>query len=769
MKKLIALVSLFSITLTSAQIGMGEWRLHIPSNNAVAIAGDKQNVHVMYDNALLSYDVNANEVTRRDKIDYLSEIELSTIGFDTESQQLFIGYETGNIDVLKGERTTNLPYILNANITGDKSIYSIEAHENIVYLATGFGIVLINPSNLEVIDTYYPSSGNQAIVDIDFHHDSIFALTSDKLYRGALNNNFLADPSQWVVDQRLADYSAEGAYTHITTFIDEQYVIYRHENYEEDTIFQLSTGDVFLDQREINQISITDNRMAVCMEGGTVIYDETLNILDNIYQYVNQVYPSSRGAMFINNQFYIADNNSGFVRASNAFYSEILGFDGPYNKLAVALDWGDGKLAVAGGQLDGKNPAFRRHGAYTFEEEQWINFNPGNQALMDASGYWDIISVAVDPYNSDRVAFGTYSQLPLLLTEDGVNITDTFTPSNSYLEFSSLGNGWSYVSDMAFDNDGVLWVLNSLSAKPLKAYTPDGQWYEFQLPSSVSNKYTGDLVIDYNGVKWFSVTGTGVVAFDEGKDLEDPSDDEYKILGTSENNGDLNSDQISAMVVDFDNELWVGSPNGLRILYATSGVFDADPGDYNFQNLVKQFEENAEEILKNVYITDIAVDGANRKWIGTENSGVFLFSENGLEVIREFNTANSPLVSDAILDITIDQNTGEVFIATDNGLVSYRSDATFGDSEYENVVVFPNPVRPEYEGMITIQGIAFNSEVRITDVAGNLVYSTSSNGGTATWNGKTMEGQRAATGVYLIWTTPKEGKGRKVGKVVFIN
>ena len=769
MKKLIALFSLFSITLSSAQVGMGEWRLHIPSNNAVAIAGDEQNVHVMYDNALLSYDLTANEVTRRDKIDYLSEIELSAIGFHKKTQQLFIGYETGNIDVLQGERTINLPYILNANITGDKSIYSIEVFDDIVYMATGFGIVVFDPENLEVIDTYYPTGGNRAIVDVDFYNDTLFALTEDKLYTGALSNPFLADPAQWSVDTRLADYSANGKYEQIVVFADEQYVVFDHQNYEEDSLLILSSGNSFLDQREINQISVSGNRMAVCMEGGTFVYDENLTQIENLYQYVNQVYPSSRGVLFIDGQYYIADNNTGFVRATNSFNSEILGFDGPFNKLAVALDWGDGKLAVAGGQLDGIGPSFKRHGAYTFQDEQWQNFNPGNQDLMDVQGYWDIISVAVDPYNSDRIAFGTYSKIPLLITENGTTITDTFTPNSSYLEWSSLGNNWSYISDMAFDNDGTLWILNSLSSKPLKAYTADGQWYEFQLPSSVANKYTRDLVIDYNGVKWFAVTGTGVVAFDEGIDLMDTSDDEYKILGTSQTNGNLTSDQISAMVVDFDNELWVGSPDGLRILYSTAGIFDADLGDYNFQNLVKQFEENAEEILKNVYITDIAIDGANRKWIGTENSGVFLFSENGLEVIREFNTSNSPLVSNAILDITVDQNTGEVFIATDNGLVSYRSDATFGDSQYENVVVFPNPVRPEFEGPITIQGIAYNSAVRITDVAGNLVYSTTSNGGTATWNGKTLNGERASTGVYLIWTTPKEGKGRKVGKVVFIN
>lgn len=754
---------------TQAQVAMGEWRIHIPSNNAVSIVGDETEVHVMYDNAVLSYDFASNEITRRDKINYLSEIELSAVGFNADTKQLIIGYETGNIDVLHNEAVTNLPYILNANITGDKSINSIKVYDDVIYLATGFGIVLLNPDNLEVIDTYYPTGGNAPIMDVSFLNDSIYALSESTLYRGALANKFLADPTQWTTDARVNDYTATGYYNQIEVFQDEQYILYKHQNYDEDSVLTLSDGSVMKDSREINRINVTNNRLIVGMEGSTEIFDADLNLMDVIFQYVSQVYPSSYGAILVDNQYYIADNNNGFVKASNSYQSEILGFKGPYNKLAYALDWGDGRLAVAGGQLQGILPGYNRHGAYTFKDEEWTNFNPLNQPLMDAAGFWDIISVAVDPFNSDRVAFGTYSGLPLLLSEDGVNITDTFTPNNSYLEFTSLGNNMTYISDMAYDNDGTLWILNSLSTKPLKAYTKDGQWYEFDMPSTVANKYTRDLVIDYNGQKWFSVAGTGIVAFDEGKDLDDPSDDQVKIMGSGENNGALNSTNVIAMAVDFDNEIWVGSELGLRILYSTANIFEAEAGEYDFQYLVKAFEENNEEILKNVHITDIAVDGANRKWIGTEGSGVLLFSENGLEVIREFNKENSPLISNNILDITIDQNTGEVFFATDLGLVSYRSDASFGDITYENVVVFPNPVRPEFDGMITMQGIAYNSEVRITDVGGNLVYSTTSNGGTVTWNGKTLDGQRAASGVYLIWTTPKEGKGRQVGKVVFIN
>jgi hypothetical protein len=168
-------------------------------------------------------------------------------------------------------------------------------------------------------------------------------------------------------------------------------------------------------------------------------------------------------------------------------------------------------------------------------------------------------------------------------------------------------------------------------------------------------------------------------------------------------------------------------------------------------------------------INDIVVDGANRKWFATSNSGIILLSADGLEIIEQHTEENSPLISDNVLDLEIDHNTGEMFIITDIGMMSYRTDATYEDTEYSNVTVFPNPARPEYGGPITIQGIRYNSDVKITDISGNLVYATTSNGGTATWDGKTLTGERVSTGVYLIWTAANEGKGRKVGKVLVVN
>ena len=173
--------------------------------------------------------------------------------------------------------------------------------------------------------------------------------------------------------------------------------------------------------------------------------------------------------------------------------------------------------------------------------------------------------------------------------------------------------------------------------------------------------------------------------------------------------------------------------------------------------------------MGNTHITDIEVDGGNRKWIATANAGILLLAPDGSEILEQHTAENSPLISNNIFDLKLDQTTGELFIITDKGLVSYRTNATYEDPDYANTIVFPNPVKPNYFGPITIQGIRYDSDVKITDVAGNLIYKTTSNGGTATWDCKNLSGQKVATGVYFIWTATNEGNGKKVGKVLILN
>lgn len=321
---------------------------------------------------------------------------------------------------------------------------------------------------------------------------------------------------------------------------------------------------------------------------------------------------------------------------------------------------------------------------------------------------------------------------------------------------------------MRYDEQGNLWVLACYSNEVLKVLKKDGSWLSYDAGSSTKNRFTQKLVLDYNGNKWFAVEGVGLVGYKDNNTLDDPSDDKRIILNKGENSGALPSTNVTAIAADFNNRIWIGTDEGFAILYASNTAFDASPGQYNAQRIKVQFEGNVEFLLGSTAITAIEVDGGNRKWLGTANTGLFLLSADGTSVEQHFTRENSPLISNAISDLKFNHQTGELFIITDQGLVSYRADASYEDPSLANVKVFPNPARPSDKGWITIQGILFDSDVRITNAAGKLVYKTRSNGGTAVWDGNDVDGNRVETGVYLIWTASNTTKGRYIGKVLVI-
>ena len=325
-----------------------------------------------------------------------------------------------------------------------------------------------------------------------------------------------------------------------------------------------------------------------------------------------------------------------------------------------------------------------------------------------------------------------------------------------------------FISDMKYDDDGNLWVLNK-GQEPLKVFTPEGEQYSFSLGAAAKDKIPYRLLVDRDGNKWVGVTNVGLIAFNENGTFEDTSDDELRTLKAAEGSGALPVNVVKGLAEDADGEIWIGTEEGLVVLYSKSNLYDGGFGEYDASKILLEVDGETEKLLGDTHITTIAIDGGNRKWIGTSSSGVFCFSEDGREEIYRFDTENSPLVSNNVLDIKVDQLSGEVYFATDAGLVSFRSDATLADRNFSNVKVFPNPVRPDFYGPITIQGLGYESDVKITDVSGNLVFKGVSNGGTFIWNGETLQGERVHSGVYLVWSGVTTGKGKNVAKILFIN
>lgn len=765
---------LFCSTSAISQIGMGQWRLHIPADKAVDVVAKSDRVFTAYENGVTEYGYSSNELSIWNAVNGLSDITVTCLGNSTSNNAVFVGYENGNLDKIKNNGVTNIPAIKLAQVQGSKRINKIVEYDNHMFIATGFAIVKIDPVKNEVRDTYYPTNGNQSILDITFRNDTIFALTEDKLYTGLVNNIALADPSQWNLDSRVSALPTDDYYAEIEAVNDRVFILAKGDGYGGDTVFTLTSGSLVNEineafDPEIYGINMVQNNLAINYFPGTTIYDENLNMVTFFGTYAFGAQVKANVIAYGNSQYWIADNDHGLVSYVGASNNSKIMFPGPPKNDFFSMDWEDGKLIVNGGALKALSATINRAGLYVFEEEAWTLKDQNNMTLWNDGNIWDFITASINPTDTDQFATGTYSFTPLSIGSIDGQITDTYTITNSLLEETSLGNGMTLISDVVYDESGNLWILNGYANAPLKVLTKDNLWYEFDLGTAAKSKFSDNMEIDYNGNKWLSIRGSGLYGYNDNGTISDPSDDQYVLLNSGENTGALPSNQINAIAVDFDNEIWIGTDNGFAVLYNSEGSFDAGFGGYNAQRIKLEYEGNVEYVLGDTDINDIVVDGANRKWFATSNSGIILLSADGLEIIERHTKENSPLISDNVLDLEIDHNTGEMYIITDIGMMSYRTDATYEDTEYSNVTVFPNPARPEYGGPITIQGIRYNSDVKITDISGNLVYRTTSNGGTATWDGKTLTGERVATGVYLIWTAANEGKGRKVGKVLVVN
>jgi sugar lactone lactonase YvrE len=320
-----------------------------------------------------------------------------------------------------------------------------------------------------------------------------------------------------------------------------------------------------------------------------------------------------------------------------------------------------------------------------------------------------------------------------------------------------------------YDKDGTLWISNAWSdEKPIVARSKDGSWYAFS-PGAVlnNNLLIGDILAARNGYKWIiRPRGNGLLVYDSGTSLEDTGDDQYKLLTNAEGNGGLPTADVASFAEDLDGQIWIGSGQGIAVFYTPEAIFS--DGDFDAQQILIEQDGNVQILLETEVVSAIVVDGANRKWVGTQTSGVYLLSPDGREQIRHFTVDNSPLPSNTINSVALDGKTGEVFIGTDRGILSYRGDAIEGADESDCASVFPNPVRETYTGPIAITGLVRNSEVKITDVSGNLVYRTTSEGGQAIWTGNDMGGKRAATGVYLVFASDASGTFKCNTKVLLI-
>ncbi|MEC7864218.1 MAG: hypothetical protein VYB55_04065, partial [Bacteroidota bacterium] len=646
-------------------------------------------------------------------------------------------YNNCNIDLIKNHQIINISDIKRKEIPGLKSINNITLRNGTAYLSCTFGLVLIDLTKEEIKDTYNVGDENNMyeINGCAFLSDSIITATSEGVFYANVNSQTLSDYNSWTI---LPGHTNEETYDNIVSGNGNINGDYSYEtisiSYNNNTLIRTKFDRITVNKDDGTYLELTHSKFE------NVLY--ALNDDENI--------------------IWVADDINGVLKFEDYEYQESFVPEGPVRNDVYSLEFEERKLYLShGGHSNfGTNALINDGVSIKDEYDDWINYD--NVKLGNSR---DILEVAVQ--NGTEYYASWYHGIPEL--KDGKLIAKHgHSNTGGALDTTYYSNNRIRISDIKFDSDGNLWALSSEVNHPIVVKTRNDDWYSFSMNQNQVGLFFDDLLIDSYDQKWGVLArGNGLFVFSDNNTIDNSNDDQYKLLNTNIGLGNLPSLQTYSLAEDLNGEIWVGTDKGIAVFYDPGSVFSG----YNFdaQQILITEGDYGQYLLSEEKVKCITIDGANRKWIGTEKSGVFLLSEDGQKEVLHFTKNNSPLFSNNIIDIAINHENGEVFIGTDKGLISYRSDATKGPGSQGVTHVFPNPVNERYNGLIAISGLVADANVKITDVAGNLVFETAANGGEAIWSGKNKTGERAATGVYLVFSTDIYGKEKMVSKILFIH
>lgn len=725
---------------------LGEWRMHINYNNVMKLAHADNIIMGATEKSVFLYDIADNSTKTLDKASGLSDFGVRDIAYDSTLNTFVIAYNNSNIDLFKNNTVINIPDIKNKLTSSSKNINNIYTHRGFAYISTDFGIVVLDIENEEIDNTYIlGSTGNQVQVnDCTIAQDTIFALTVQGLKKASLNTANLLDYTQW---------------NHTVPSINGLKEI---ESYR-DTLYGISTQLAYY-QNGLWQTIYSDTLPFKSLKSSNVLsFIKNLNI----YTFQNNVLDSLNTSFLIdptvcisnNGNFYIGDRKFGLFKDSqkvgigNSPFTNN-GFNATSFNRAVAITSGG-----INNNIDGTGDS--EGGFYIFEDGFWNNYNIYNY-IPTIYPIQDFTRIAYNNFDN-KLYIGMFTGL---LEFDFNNNISVYNSSNCPISYALQNPGVEKITGLGVDSKGNTWVLNPETNNALLVKTPEGTWGSFSIGND--NQKMVDILVDDNDQKWVAVNGQGIILYKEGDNLSATGHQKIN-LTTSGSQGYLPNNSVLSMALDKNGEVWVGTAQGIAVFSCPSRIFDATSNCRISDRITSTLDQYTEYLFETDRVSAIEVDGANRKWIGT-SAGVFLMSEDGKEQIFNFNPDNSPLPNNEIYDITINKGTGEVFIFTSGGMVSYMGDATEPADNYDNIRAYPNPVRPEYTGPISIEGLIDNAYVKITDTHGVLVKEGYALGGKFTWDGNDMYGKRVRTGVYYIFSgsTEKEVKEKAKTSIAFI-
>ncbi len=744
---------LFSLTLgaimllavqtsfAQGQIPVFNWRSHISYNNVIDIAAAGELIYAASPNGLFFVDLSENSVNRLTKSNGLSDVTIGAIGYDPTSKTLVIGYANGNIDLLSDDGVHNIRTVLEAPTTTNKSFKDIAFNNGRAFLSGDLGIIVLDLSSEEIIESYQNIGVNGesvSVSEIVFSNDRIYAASENGILSVSLESGVnRQDYNNWRRDFTGIPFSniqEVGAKLYASSATD---------------LFAFDGGNWSYQasaEATITAIISDSDLPLILTNSGIFAFDN--NQFSQLYVFPKQGVLRNELLLY-QNYWWVGDGFDGLLRVEPNGQQSFKP-SGPANDNTWLIGKSEGQTIKLSGGFDENLSALNRapyFSSFSFEEG-WKNsvvINSAGDSIKDLVDF-EFISVA-----------GESSMILASFTEGLYSYSEGSTRSIREVSSNTTLNGSGKITGMA-KSDNSLWVTDYGTLNVLHEWNfEEDTWRSYSLTNSRA-RYAVSLFIAPNGDKWLPIEdsrGGGILVFNETSNTE-------RYLNTNGGQGGLPGSKITALTLDDNQFLWVGTDEGIAFFPNLNAILQGQA----LTASIPIYENRL--LLRDENITAVAIDPANRKWFGTKNNGLWLFSETGEELVQRFTTQNSPLISNAITSIYVEEISGEIFVGTDKGLVSFKSDATLGTFEHQNVKIYPNPVPPNFDGQIVINGLVNNASVKITDISGKLVKETKANGSTAIWNSRDNSGAKVKTGVYLVFSSNADGTETFVGKIVVI-
>jgi flagellar motor protein MotB len=776
-KSVVLIIVVLCSVFIRAQDFTALWEGHFSYLNITDVVEGNNKIYAASENAVFSYDLASFEIEKISTVNGLSGELISTIYYSDNFNQLIIGYENGLIEIFlvdTGEVVTVVDIIDKQTIPpDDKRINHFNEYNGAVYIASDFGISVFDLSRLEFGDTYFIGNGGSQIKvsQTAIFEDYIYAACLDNagIRRGLLSSPNLVDFQEWT-------QITSGNYLGVEAFSDKLYCTSTSRR-----VFEINNtmlNQLFIYSSTILDLKSSAGNLIVTTQDQVYVYDTNFNVLANPIV-TNEYVAKFTAAITTNEGIYIGTEEFGVLRTTigNTSLFEEIHPDGPLRNNTFSVEAGFGSLWATYGDYTSNYNAFplREYGLSRLQNDLWTNI-PYDSIFNSRN----LNAISINPLNPRQVFISSFKDGILEINDNEPTIR--YDQTNSGLESLILPGNPNFigirVAETSFDNNGLLWSISSLVQKPLKSFDPStNQWrsYDFLelVPEAFDNIGFKDLIIEPSGTVFVTSFSFGVIGFNPANGA---------IKNISEGEGNLPVKFTRAIALDKRNQLWIGTHNGLRVLFNTSNFFSDE--NVTTEAIIILEDGIPKELLEGQFISDIKVDGSNNKWVATIGAGLFYFSSDGQQTIFHFNKDNSPLPSNNISDISIDVNNGLVYIATDRGLLSFKAGGSSPKDELSDAYIYPNPVRPAFDAIskkIKIKGITDNVNIKITDIEGNLVaeaqsrnnlryrgYNLEIDGGTAFWNGKNLANNKVASGVYLIMLSDLDTFETKVLKLMVV-